>query len=193
MPATNRRITRGPAQPNRIAAEHAPDKNPLTAPRSPTRPPFSFLRSPPTVIQVTIVVMTKAIGKPTRLAQSTKYTPPNRLEPVSARAIPADVKNLYPHDFTGTESGKFAPRAAAGAAYGFSVFTKYAVWSVCVALYELHDSIEQPGRVRAQSGRFLAKSSLSGCSSYGCRSNSSNSLIRVWSPCSDFSIASAAI
>jgi len=30
---------------------------------------------------------------------------------------------------------------------------------------ELHDSMEQPARLRAQSGRFLAKSSLSGCSS----------------------------
>ena len=30
---------------------------------------------------------------------------------------------------------------------------------------ELHDNIEQPARWRAQSGRFLEKSSLSGCSS----------------------------
>jgi hypothetical protein len=41
--------------------------------------------------------------------------------------------------------------------------------------YELHDSIEQPARLRAHSGRFSAKRSLPGCSSKGRRSTSSSS------------------
>ena len=44
--------------------------------------------------------------------------------------------------------------------------------------YELHDSIEQPARSRAQSGRFSLKASRPGWSSYGLRITSSNS----WMP-----------
>jgi hypothetical protein len=45
--------------------------------------------------------------------------------------------------------------------------------------HELHESIEQPGLWRAQSGRFAANASCPGCSSYGLRSTSSNSEIML--------------
>jgi hypothetical protein len=44
--------------------------------------------------------------------------------------------------------------------------------------YELHESIEHPARCFAHSGRFCAKCSRPGCSSYGRRSTSS----KVWMP-----------
>src|SRR3546814_5852294 len=42
------------------------------------------------------------------------------------------------------------------------------------ATYELQDRVEEPGWLRAQSGRFRAMASRLGCSSYGWRMTSSS-------------------
>jgi hypothetical protein len=55
------------------------------------------------------------------------------------------------------------PAYAGMTAYFFAGATTY--FEVFARCQELHDSIEQPGRSRAQSGRFSAKRSLPGCSS----------------------------
>jgi hypothetical protein len=56
-------------------------------------------------------------------------------------------------------------------------------------VHELHESIEQPGLWRAQSGRLRAKASRPACSSQGRRSTSSSSWMPLQSPCSARSIA----
>jgi hypothetical protein len=70
-------------------------------------------------------------------------------------------------------------------------------WSVASTLFdrdrdrhELHDSIEQPGRKRAHSGRFAANRSRPGCSSYGRRNTSSSSGSAARSPRSVASMTS---
>src|SRR5690606_12359324 len=57
---------------------------------------------------------------------------------------------------------------------------------------ELQDSIEQPARSSAQSGRSAAKASRPGCPRYGSRSTSSSSPIPAPSPTSARSIACCA-
>src|SRR3546814_16098831 len=55
--------------------------------------------------------------------------------------------------------------------------------------YELQERVELPARLRAQSGRFRAKASRPGCSSYGWRMTSSSSATAEGSPCSARSMA----
>src|SRR5206468_1290907 len=55
--------------------------------------------------------------------------------------------------------------------------------------HELHDSIEQPARFLAHSGRLRAYSSRPGWSSYGRRSTSSSSRTGAYSPFSASSMA----